>query len=98
MDKQLSFSYILGAAIVLPTIGFFISWRTKWGLPASLLLAVATLSPVLTELADPFVGPAIFHEAGWVYAACAYVTIPLVLASCLCGMLISKSRNKNLIG
>ncbi|MBL8525472.1 MAG: hypothetical protein JNN20_17470 [Betaproteobacteria bacterium] len=98
MDKELPLFYIVGVAIFLSIGGFFMSRRTKWGLPASLILTTAALLPVLTELADPFVGPDIFREAGWIYAACAYATIPLVLASCLCGMLVGKSRNTNLIG
>jgi hypothetical protein len=84
-DKVLSIPEIwlwsgLGAVVA------FAAWRYRFwagllvSLPAS-LFAIATIA----EVRDPYVGPAILMEQGWLYVASAYGSFVLIVVAALLG-------------
>jgi hypothetical protein len=81
MDKEPTLSSIWGWALVLGVMGFF-AWRRHFALGAFItLLAAVQVWSFHLELADPYVGPAILHEAGRSYVVQAYT------AMAVCGVL-----------
>jgi hypothetical protein len=87
MDKEpsLTLTLIVGGALGLA--GFFAGRRRPWlallPLAALLVFGLARLS----ELQDPFVGPAIREEAGNGYALLTYVAVAVGIALCVAGAL-----------
>ena len=70
----------------LGAIVAFAAWRYR--LWAGLLVSLpASVVPIATiaEVRDPYVGPAILEEQGWLYAASAYGSLVLIVVAALLG-------------
>lgn len=85
MDKELSLSAVLITCTVLSTVGF-LSARFK----PSMLLCVVPISLFfcygqISELQDPYVGPAIVEEAGKYYVYWSWAGIAMIFAAILIG-------------
>jgi hypothetical protein len=70
----------------LGAIAVFAAWRyRRW---AGLLVSLpASMVPIATiaEVRDPYVGPAILEEQGWLYGASAYGSLSLIVVAALLG-------------
>lgn len=75
MDKEPTLATLWTQALVLGVVGFF-AWRRHWtlGIIASLIAALL-VGGLHLELTDPYVGPAIRHEAGRGYVVQAYTSM-----------------------
>lgn len=75
MDKEPTLGRIWGVALVFGLAGFF-AWRRHFSLGVVVtLLAVPFVWAFHWELTDPYVGPAILHEAGRGYVLQAYAAM-----------------------
>jgi hypothetical protein len=73
MDKEPSLVALAVQYCVLCAIAFLVSLKRWWfGL---LLLPVLAVFNNLTEIRDPYVGPAILHEGGQRYVALSYAMV-----------------------
>jgi hypothetical protein len=92
MDKEPSFLQVWLSFLFLGGGGFFLcryrSWLLSVVIPIMLLLALGHLS----ELHDPFVSPAIAHEAGCDYFTQSYIAMALGVVLPFLGMI--KGRQK----
>ena len=78
MDKEPSLVALAVSYTLLCIIAFAAS-RKKWWL-GLLLLPVIAIFNNIAELRDPYVGPAILHEAGRRYVAASYAMLFAALA------------------
>ena len=85
MDKEPSLTLTLILAGVVGLVGFLAGRRHPWlsllPLAALLLFGFGRVS----ELHDPFVGPAIREEAGNGYAVLTYVAVTVGILLCVVG-------------
>lgn len=93
MDKEPSLFTVWVAAAGFGAIGFWSARRWVW--PAFPLLAwdLFSLATAHEELADPFVGPAILHEAGATYGTQTYVAHALCIAATAAGLAWGLARS-----
>lgn len=89
MDKEQSVASIWGWAAVGGVMGL-IATRYKWWL-GFITLPVAVLIPAAALLAfhDPYVGPAIAHEAGSSYGLHCYCALAFVVIAHVLGLFTS---------
>lgn len=87
-------------ALVLawPFASFFVtalawSHRRAVGLLATLLVSLPTFA-LLSELFDPFVGPAIRDEQGMVYVAAALASVAGIILGCIYGIQRCRRRSR----
>ena len=64
MDKQASVTDLWVAAVVIAVGGFLLARYRYWLVLPVLAFALLSAWIQIGELRDPFVGPAILHEAG----------------------------------
>lgn len=92
MDKEPSLLQIWFLFLLVGVGGFLLcryrSWLLAVVLPIALLLAWCHLS----ELHDPFVGPAIAREVGRAYFTQSYIAMALGMALPLLGMIKRKRK------
>jgi len=89
MDKEpslLSLAILYGALCI---VAWLASWKRWWfGL---LLLPVFAIVNNIPEMIDPYVGPAILHEAGRRYVVLSYALLCSALAVTIIGALRQRS-------
>ena len=86
MDKEPSLPEVWSAAIILAAAGAIAGFlRPRW-LFAILPLTAAASWVLLSELRDPYVGPAIRAEAGEDYVTQSYAAIALALLTPLAAL------------
>src|ERR1700752_1224815 len=75
MDKEWPLWFVLLSLVGLGLVGMFVC--RKWPATIVLVLALASLvgSRQLMELGDPYIGPAIRHEAGLLYVTLSYASV-----------------------
>lgn len=78
MDKEPSLFALATSYAVLCAIAFLAS-RKRWWLGLLLLPAIGIFNNI-SELRDPYVGPAILHEAGRQYVTMSYGMLFTALA------------------
>jgi hypothetical protein len=90
MDKEPGILGFWLSAIVLGAIGFAAARRRWWwSLPILALLAVGFVA-TWSEWTDPFVGPAIAHEAGRFYPYHLVVSTVLATTFTVAGMILPR--------
>ena len=98
MDKEWPLSWILVFFLGCGLLTFFICRR--W--PALVFLVTPIVGLValgrVAELTDPFVGPAIRHEAGLHYVVLSYLSMATGLALPCIGVCLGRKRRKRAAG
>ena len=87
MDKEPSLPFIWGFFLVLGIGGFFLTRKRPIFLLPILFLLCSCALPIISELNDPHVGPAIISEAGETYVTQGYFAIIAGILLPLCGLL-----------
>jgi len=77
MDKEPSLSFIWGFFLVMGIGGFFLTRKHPAFLLLILLFVYAFASLIISEINDPYVGPAIIQEAGQGYIVQSYIAITI---------------------
>ena len=86
MDKEFPLEFICLYSLLVGFGGF---WLTRWNpvfVVLPFLLALFSAYALLTEINDPYVGPAILSEAGYSYVIFIYVSIILGFVLPLAGI------------
>lgn len=94
MDKESSFLAVLLFALIGSIASYFSARYKPW-----LLLLVLPILGILTfahlsDVNDPFVGPAIAAEAGGVYTFLSWLSPVLILAFTGCGLFLKVRHAK----
>jgi len=69
MDKELSARVLLSIFALLGAFSFLAGLWRRWAAVVILIVIALFTGNVAIELRDPFVGPAIWAEAGWDWVA-----------------------------
>jgi hypothetical protein len=85
MDKEPTVLGMWCGAVLWGGLGFVLSKRWWWAAVPFLAFAALGTAAVVSEIHDPFVGPAILQEAGPNYPVHAYVTAAINIALPLVG-------------
>lgn len=67
MDKEPSIRTMIVVFSVLSVGGSFATYKRRWLAVPFIALIWAYTYGICLELRDPFVGPQMFREAGWIY-------------------------------
>jgi lipopolysaccharide export LptBFGC system permease protein LptF len=88
LDKEFSLPTVLAVAVVAAVLAFRVARGKPWAL-AGLLPIVGTFFWLhLSELLDPFVGPAMAREGGQTYVIVSWVSPLLVVAAAVIGYVL----------
>jgi hypothetical protein len=90
MDKEPPLWALWSIALSLATGGFLLARRWRLGGWIAALIAAILASSVISELRDPYVGPAILAEAGPGYKIQAYLLSAVSVAAPIIGALRSR--------
>jgi hypothetical protein len=93
MDKEPSVGAIWGIGLLFGCIGLLAVRYYPWSGMGTLLLSSVAFGEIFTEIYDPYIGPAIRHEAGNAYILSAYGAVGLVVTLHLAGFLW-RGRNR----
>lgn len=86
MDKESSLLFV-GVMTVLPSIAaYFVGRYIPFLLPLVLPLPLMFYFSQLSEITDPFVGPAMLHEAGLLYVAGSWIAPILFIGAAGLGL------------
>lgn len=86
MDKELSLMTLLGTAIVGALAAFLMARRKPWLLFVFLPVMALFFTAHVSEIMDPFVGPAMAAEAGGFYIFVSWAAPLLVLLGLIIGL------------
>lgn len=92
MDKELSFATVLFVALVGAVVAFFVARLKPWFLLLVIPMLGLFFFAHLSEVMDPYVGPAMAREAGVLYIAVSWSAPLLILFGAALG-LVFRSRN-----
>ena len=96
MDKEPSPAHIWASSLLASGLSFVFTRFRWWLVLACLPVAVFVPLSAILEFHDPFVGPAIFAEAGRAYQLHAYFALGAVVVSNLAGVICGlRQRGRN---
>ena len=93
MDKEPPAYALLLLGVGIAVAAFFAVRFSVWTLLLFLPLACLAADALTSEIRDPFVGPAIVHEAGYSYVVTGYVAAALPLLGCIAGTILNRWRS-----
>lgn len=88
LDKEFSFSTLLVVAVGGAIVAFWVARRRPWLLFGLLPLVGIFFALHLSELLDPFVGPAMAREGGQTYVIAPWASPLFVLAAVVAGYVL----------
>jgi len=88
LDKEFSFSTLLVVAVGGAIVAFWLARWRPWLLFGLLPLVGIFFASHLSELLDPFVGPAMALEGGQTYVIASWASPLLVVAAVLAGYVL----------
>jgi len=94
MDKELSFVTVLLVALFGAVATFVVARFKPWLLLVVIPLVGLFLVAHLSEVTDPFLGPAMVSEAGFLYIVVSWCAPLLVLSSAVLGFVFRKRHVK----
>ena len=90
MDKEFSFLTVLLWTLGPAVLAFLAAWKKPWLLVLILSVTVLFTYAQLSEVTDPFVGPAMRHEAGPSYILLSWCSPFIVLANAVAGLYVRR--------
>lgn len=94
MDKEASLLEVWVSSLLLGLGGLLLS-RYKWWLVLSVIAVALVLALAqISELHDPFVGPAIVREAGYSYVLQSYLAAAISIVLPSIGLVMRLRRNR----
>jgi len=88
LDKEFSLPTLLAVAVVAAVMAFRVARRQPWALAGLLPIVGMFFGLHLSELLDPFVGPAMALEGGQTYVIASWVSPLLVVAAAVVGYVL----------
>lgn len=95
LDKEHSFSTLLVVAVVGAIVAFWGAHRKPWLLVGLLPAVGIFFASHLSELVDPFVGPAMAREGGQAYVIASWASPLLVVAAVIAGYVLRVRHAKS---
>ena len=98
MDKEWSVQAVWFLFLIFGLIGFLVVRRAWWATIPTLAVIALMAVHQLSEMHDPFVGPAMLSEAGRNYFVQSYAAIITSVIWALFGMIVGWNRKKQQAG
>ncbi|MDO8286008.1 MAG: hypothetical protein Q7T69_13445 [Rhodoferax sp.] len=95
LDKEFSLSTLLAVAVVGAIVAFLVARRQPWALAGLLPIIGMFFGMHLSELLDPFVGPAMALEGGKIYVIASWVSPLVVVAAAVVGYVLRARHAKS---
>jgi len=95
LDKEFSFSTLLVVAVVGAVVAFWVARRRPWLLVGLLPAVGIFFASHLSELLDPFVGPAMALEGGHAYVVASWASPLFVVAAVVAGYVLRVRHAKS---
>jgi len=92
MDKELSARMLVSIFAGLGAAGFLAGLWRRWAAVLVLIAIALFTGNVAIELRDPFVGPAIWAEAGWTWVAALFGGFLFSSAFAVLGVWVRSNR------
>ena len=87
MDKEWPLWMVVVVSVAIGTAGFYLCRRRSWLSIPIFALAFLNAWGQISELRDPYVGPAILKEASSVYLILSYLSVAIAIVLPLIGLL-----------
>ena len=95
LDKEFSLPTVLAVAVVAEVVAFRVARGQPWTLVGLLPIVGTFFWLHLSELLDPFVGPAMAREGGQTYVVVSWVSPLLVVAAVVIGYVLRMRHAKS---
>lgn len=95
LDKEFSLPMLLAMAVVAAIVAFQVARRLPWVLAGLVPIVGLFFGLHLSELLDPFVGPAMALEGGQTYVVVSWVSPLFVVAAAVIGFVLRVRRAKS---
>jgi len=95
LDKEFSFSTLIAVAVIGAIVAFWVARRRPWLLVGLLPAVGIFFAAHLSELVDPFVGPAMALEGGRAYVIASWTSPLLIVAAVVAGYVLRVHHAKS---
>lgn len=95
LDKEFSLPTVLIVAVVAAVVAFRVARGKPWALSGLVPIVGTFFWFHLSELLDPFVGPAMAREGGQTYAVVSWVSSLFVVAAAVIGYVLRVRHAKS---